>query len=686
MKTILFIDKGEKAIWGSFQRNAYLVDEYRRRGLFEICDWHPAGMSVRTAVPTVHSLLDGEDEWCAIVACDLRHDNPPATEDPHFDNPFDFPDSYRRDPDAAVEESEHAVVRLAQMLGGLPTKLRTRPHERREAGKAFVSYEIHEERGESYFDMERRYNLGIARPSRIVIVSPRDFDGDLYRARADELRSEGMEVVGRSGLSDRNFWERNCYPDSARFVVCDRSLPSVDDGEDLRLDKEQGKLVHAYDAARERSFWSKYWLCMLTLMTAELRPDQLRPYRLYSVDVDVDQVLLRRQLDDRYTSWTVARRKVAEQIELEAGRTRRAVASSAPASYEASIEARFELGSRASLHADPSQFAFVQRNNPTDLAEWDSQGSAIRAGFRKLLAAPRRSVRTAVEAFGRSRMLTREELDANMLGERERFDLEEDLDELEFQMARETGPVVFPIVGYQDQLGQRCDAIDERMRARPKRSLISGIVASLVAGLAIGFLPQLANLAAGKGIASGIVPLVAAYVAVVAVVLLVALFWQWYGIVSPLIALNDWLEPAYDRLEADRQRTSRRLSQYATFCRGWAIRDHQPKVGGGLPTARAEELAKTSAMLKTRMDSIQGILGRRELDGPLALEMTQQPWGSIVELLDDPWFVSLAPESVAMRPLNEGQSDAPAMVRVPFGFVSGVSVEMLKVISEGART
>ena len=110
MKTVLFIERGASPIGQSYLRYDFLLDEYAAVGAFEVCDWHPEGNSVATVVPDLPQIVLDDEPWRAIVVADLRDKGIAAKDDRHFDNPFDYPESYQRGIDAALEESPRPVV------------------------------------------------------------------------------------------------------------------------------------------------------------------------------------------------------------------------------------------------------------------------------------------------------------------------------------------------------------------------------------------------------------------------------------------------------------------------------------------------------------------------------------------------------------------------------------------------
>ena len=211
MRTLLFMDKEEAELWQSFLRYDFILDEFLETGVFAVCPWHQTGTSVAEALPELESLLGNEEEWRAIVLTDLRKGDLPVEEDAHYDNVFDFPENYGRRIDDKARESERPLVRLTQMLGGLPEKTSVAWPSRSDDGLEYLSgYGIDQQAPPECFDLAERYRLGLPRPQSIWCVSPREVDEDLARLR---------DAHGSSPAEELDFWQRNDYPASARFLV-----------------------------------------------------------------------------------------------------------------------------------------------------------------------------------------------------------------------------------------------------------------------------------------------------------------------------------------------------------------------------------------------------------------------------------------------------------------------------------
>ena len=284
MKTVLFIDKGSDSAWPAFLQLEYLVDGWRRKGLFEVCAWRSAARTARAAVPALAQILGEESDWQAVIVCDLRAPDGSLSTSQHFENPFDFVgnsveglDPWRvGSPSEAVVESPYPLVRLCQMLGGIPEKVR----ERADAAQgidAMGNLPFEYPQSDQYFDLVERYRTGLPRPRRIICISPRTFDADVYHARIRDLENNDVAALRETG-----FWERNDYPANARFVVFDWDAePVKEEQDDWRSVVSEADLADARAQESAELFkWLRFWTATLTILTAELDSADIKPYRL----------------------------------------------------------------------------------------------------------------------------------------------------------------------------------------------------------------------------------------------------------------------------------------------------------------------------------------------------------------------------------------------------------------------
>lgn len=88
-----------------------------RSGQMGLCQWMEAGTTVDTVIPGIYDLISDKEEWRAIILCmNEKEDQESFPSKP--ENPYDFIENSA--PEPAAGESCIPLIRLAQMLGGVP--------------------------------------------------------------------------------------------------------------------------------------------------------------------------------------------------------------------------------------------------------------------------------------------------------------------------------------------------------------------------------------------------------------------------------------------------------------------------------------------------------------------------------------------------------------------------------------
>ena len=99
-----------------FYRHYPLFTEALGSEKIGICQWNEHGTDIESALPEIYDLTDGKEDWRAIVVL------PAAEGDKEFpstpENPYDF--LINSDENAPLAESPVPVIRLTQMIGGVP--------------------------------------------------------------------------------------------------------------------------------------------------------------------------------------------------------------------------------------------------------------------------------------------------------------------------------------------------------------------------------------------------------------------------------------------------------------------------------------------------------------------------------------------------------------------------------------
>lgn len=656
MRTLLFMDKEEAELWQSFLRYDFILDEFLETGAFAVCPWHQTGASVAEALPELESLLGNEEEWRAIVLTDLRKGDLPVEEDAHYDNVFDFPENYGRRIDDKARESERPLVRLTQMLGGLPEKTSVAWPSRSDDGLEYLSgYGIDQQAPPECFDLAERYRLGLPRPQSIWCVSPREVDEDLARLR---------DAHGSSPAEELDFWQRNDYPASARFLVCDRpaACRRDSDGEN--------------EPAR-RSEWFRFWLGVLVLAVSNVEAAYLRPYRLHCLEALIDEEELDRVLARRYSVWAAAREAVGQQLLGESARlsTSEYVMVELP-ECDVTIPVMFDLVDEDKLYADAGEIGLFRDRPSSDERRWDARRKAIVTEFRGLLRAPRRSLSNAQALFQEVSALDEAELEACVLNEYQREELADGLQEQELALARSTGPQAFSFATYRGSFEKEGAKVSAALNRRPSGLQVAACLGVAVGCTVVGFAPYWTGFLDDAGVSAWAVGLTAATCLVLVAVALAVLFLQRWRARQAVRGFNTAMESVVSQLRGEASRLGRRVSSYATFRKRFSVLERQARRGE--PSEFAAWLGHRDALLRTRMADLEALTAHCAVDPAVFGEAKRMEWDRQAALLADPSFFRICPSDSVSRPLNEGLPTEGSL-EVPFAFIGSLRLETLTV-------
>lgn len=225
-----------------------------------VCKWIESGTTIETALPELGNLTDDKREWRAII---IRYidDNCMNSFESEARNPYDF--LINRNADNVIEESPIPLVRLAQMLGGVPPlEVKFKSDVIKEPYKAPRTVYIPIENLEAeqkHRAIVEKYRYNGRPPSSILIISVRN------KKYQDE--SIGREWLIHKESESSEFWKRNGFPSVCRFMVYDFEM--------------QGPVQKEADDF-------EFWYSVLLMSINEWDSSTLQAYRLYSLGVHMD--------------------------------------------------------------------------------------------------------------------------------------------------------------------------------------------------------------------------------------------------------------------------------------------------------------------------------------------------------------------------------------------------------------
>lgn len=716
MKTVLFIERGASPIGKSYLRYDFLLDEYAAADAFEVCEWHPEGNSVATVVPDLPQIVVDDEPWRAIVVADLRDKGIAAKDDRHFDNPFDFPESYQRGIDAALEESPRPVVRLAQMLGGLPEKaVISWPDiegmkEGRVGGAATAAPSDPEAqpsalgvslRGigidypatEGRYDLLDRYRLGVVRPESIVLITPREVDDDFAvekmteisqeRKRVEKHRQELLAKANTSVLTPEErselegetpvgFWQRNDYPASVRFVVYDQraqALPATE--EDLkRLALEAQASPGEQPQASRRDEWFCFWLCVLSLVTGKIASIEMKPFELHRMDVQISEEDLNALFSRRYAEWAAVRTCIENEQEGELARLRTSeYQMNDMPDCNAAISVIFDQVDESALEPDASQVGLYKDRPEPDVAAWSRQRSRIYEEFRTLLRAPRRGLFNAAARFREVKSVDPETLEYCVLNQYQCDELADQLREQEFELARGVGPQSFAFETHKASLDEGSAQIVKEIKKRPTRKQAILVIVAAVLALIVGFVPYIFGMAGGVGANASAALITLACCLILVGTALVTLMRMRDDVRGAYRSLGERIHSMLKTLHDEANRLGKRASSYAMFSKRYAIYERQLR--RGQPTERAIWLGEKDALLRTRMEDVKKLQPDVVVEPERYGEIVRGGWAAAFDLLSHEAFFSVCDAVPYERTLN-GNTPSQRMVEAPYSFISDI--------------
>lgn len=261
-----------------------------RSGRMGLCQWMEAGTTVDTVIPGIYDLISDKEEWRAIILCmNEKEDQESFPSKP--ENPYDFIENSALE--SAAGESRIPLIRLAQMLGGVPApamhfESRIIKEKDKEERMIYVPV-VREEDQKASEELKQKYQFHGKLPDEIILVCPRN--------RRD-IREDQVDQVWKNSFrsAEADFWKRNGYPTRCRFTVFDITREG-----DVRKAEELFNL----------------WTAVMLLASNAIDPSTLQAYRLYRISVEFDKKKLEQTIQATAGRVYCARCSIEKSIKRE---------------------------------------------------------------------------------------------------------------------------------------------------------------------------------------------------------------------------------------------------------------------------------------------------------------------------------------------------------------------------------
>ncbi|MCR4792864.1 MAG: hypothetical protein K5871_08940 [Lachnospiraceae bacterium] len=357
-----------------FQDYYPLFVELFQSGNAGCCEWKEFGEDVTTALPGLTDLIEGKKQWRAVVVRSLN-----LEEDGSYDysttNPYDYLLNSRKkilsknreqfgDNDSdifvPVEESPVPLIRLSQMLGGvpspelkfIPTIIRDEDDDRSVPRKIFKPEQSEEDRAK-YNELVHKYDFDGVAPSEVIFIT-------LKNAEPKSIREDTKAkcVIRKETEESTDFCRRNRYAASTRFLVYDYF--------------SQGKIQKEADMFN-------FWTCVMLMAREDISPSSLQAYRIYNVKASFNLEDMKECFQDKVEQLRGCKNYIEREIRSE---IERRMSDKHPAPpYKMSVPVSPEMVDESGVRVNYESFPFC----PSSMLEEKKMWKALRSGSEKSL-------------------------------------------------------------------------------------------------------------------------------------------------------------------------------------------------------------------------------------------------------------------------------------------------------------
>lgn len=523
---------------------------FQQEGQIAFCHWNPAGKDYKSALPELSGLVAAQTEWRALVALIQREDDLDQEQEfpAELDNPFDFCCNGRQD-GYEVEESNIPLIRLAQMLGGVPEPIYEFADDlvqQPETGRWMrdtvlkTTRESIRQQRIKWSVLEDKYQFSGPKPCAVWFLVSRPYP-------ASRVRKKNQEQDSPEPKKDLSFAQRNRYPARARFFTMDC-------------------MGSRYGRGTLEEF--RFWMAALTLAINDYDGGRVEPEKLYQIHLDLSTEQWRKLLSDYCNRLSRIRR----MMERRASALRTRAHQEEPPKEQELPDFTFKV----TVAMDPVNSSELQvedgdlglsRDCPEDELDW--WGRSVRQSGRameKLLMAPRRALDQACLYAHRNSSVA--PIQVRKLDLYQQEELEHLLMEEEIALFQTNADEALPLGRIRRDRRKADRQVRETIGGRMSRRMttIAGVAALLL--YLAGFVPEWIR-ARMQGAELGPILLACAIrLGILAVVGLLTLLWFRHGLRRKVGDYNAVMRTLGTKINAMCEFYSGYLTQICTYMRG----------------------------------------------------------------------------------------------------------------------
>lgn len=531
MYTVVIADR---AMMGRLTDYRVLFEPFEKEGALDFCYWEPNCRDL-DALPNLRSLIDNRLRWRALILL-----NPTAA-----GNPYDVPTGIPGPPsaDGAQALSENPTVRLTQLLGGMRryvTVEEDAPAPTADQDDPVVLTPFHFAPHTVPEPLHSQLRLPIRPPESIHLLAMRDMSqGEDWQA----VQSSWKLQLEQNASA---FWERCDYPESCRFMVFD--------------------VAEECDALLEADVF-RWWMAVLTFTLNTVTPSSLQAYRLYRLNVTLEEDALREALQDMrarmlYLTGVLDQRRLRVRNEND-----NATESGLPP-LDVAINLSFGGALSNCPEMDARQIGFSADRPNREEALWDQWEQQAYAYLTEALKQPRRALERASRDARENIALPGGPLPP--YNDQVLEDLQEKMEKRESRIV--SGQINPLLLGasVRDELSEDADRVRRALRTRFSHRALLGAVGVL----AVSLLPYIGRFWVDNGLSQPRYLLMGlGFAALIALVVWLTLLALRSRLTGPVRAFRQHVAGVVQHIVASAKASGEYLSDVCSFMRGHALLD-----------------------------------------------------------------------------------------------------------------
>ena len=418
-----------------------------------ICKWNEAGTTIDSAVPELRGLTDDKKEWRAIIVR-YADDNGMAVFHSTAENPYDF--IVNADSKDIVEENKVPLVRLTQMLGGVPVpeiKFETEVIREQHKAPRTVYVPVSDPAQEqAYALLSQKYSFDGVRPRSIVIITIRPKD-------VMDRNEIGQTWETHRESDSSAFWKRNHYPSTCRFLTYDYL--------------KQGPVQKKADDFN-------FWVSVFLLATNDIDPSMLQAYRLYQVKTHLGKDEMTESFQTVVDRLLTVKKIIEKEInsDIEASICKEETLPE----YRLSVSVSFPLPEDSQRDISSTSFGLVSNGAAAEVALLESKKEAVEASYKKAVKSSERTLDRVADRIRIGCQVDRAEVPA--MNRYQKEDLSQEINDIYEQIVSIQGEI--PTGSISDDQGTSAlektirDELIQRVVRRPATSAFVVSIAALL--------------------------------------------------------------------------------------------------------------------------------------------------------------------------------------------------------------